>query len=161
MSFGRTPLGTLNFEEEEYSNMASQSVNNGIMNPAYEEEENRDAQTNQDDHSVVNENSRVRGVTPPNNGNYNNNNGNGHGRQHNQGHRFGFIPHGHDLRDIKPSLIHLLGQSQFGGAQNEDPHAHLAVFEEHCGTFAREGDELDNLKLKCFHLSLRDNARRG
>ena len=35
----------------------------------------------------------------------------------------------------------------------------MAVFEEHCGTFAREGDELDNLKLKFFHLSLRDNAR--
>ena len=85
------------------------------------------------------------------------NNGNGHNRQ--QGHRFGFIPQGQDPREIKPSLIHLLGQSQFGGALNEDPHAHLAVFEESCGTFAREGEELDNLKLKCFHLSLRDNAR--
>ncbi|XP_078165529.1 uncharacterized protein LOC144560238 [Carex rostrata] len=87
----------------------------------------------------------------------NNNNGNGRSRQ--QGPRFGFIPHGQDPCDIKPSLIHLLGQNQFGGALNEDPHAHLAVFEEHCGTFAREGDDLDNLKLKCFHLSLRDNAR--
>ena len=72
---------------------------------------------------------------------------------------FGYIPQGGDVPNLKPTLIHLLGQNQFGGALNEDPHAHLAVFEEHCGTFANEGDELDTLKLKCFHLSLRDNAR--
>ena len=72
---------------------------------------------------------------------------------------FGFIPQGGDVPNLKPTLINLLGQNQFGGALNEDPHAHLAVFEEHCGTFANEGNDLDTLKLKCFHLSLRDNAR--
>ena len=42
---------------------------------------------------------------------------------------------------------------------NEDPHQHLATFEEHCATFAGKGEELDALKLNCFHLSLTDDAR--
>jgi hypothetical protein len=73
--------------------------------------------------------------------------------------RFGYVAHGGTNPDMKPTLIHLLGQNQFGGALNEDPHQHLAMFEEHCDTFAPRGPQLDALKLNCFHLSLRDEAR--
>ena len=75
------------------------------------------------------------------------------------GHRFGYIAQRGDNPNLKQTLIHLLGQSQFGGALNEDPHQHLAIFEEHCATFAPVGPALDALKLKCFHLSLKDTAR--
>ena len=64
---------------------------------------------------------------PQNQANNGNNDGNNHannhaqhnplfnGYQQNQGHHFGYIPQGGNVPNLKPSLINLLGQSQFGG----------------------------------------------
>ena len=36
--------------------------------------------------------------------------------------------------EIKPSIIHMVQNNQFGGLQGEDPYAHILVFLNVCAT---------------------------
>jgi len=61
--------------------------------------------------------------------------------------------------ELKPALISMVQQSQFGGLPMEDPNLHLSVFLEVCDTLKINGASTDAIRLCLFPLSLRDRAR--
>ena len=61
--------------------------------------------------------------------------------------------------EIKPAIIQMISQFQFGGLLTEDPNVHLAQFLEICDTFKMNGVSSDAIKLRLFPFSLRDKAK--
>ncbi|XP_022861677.1 uncharacterized protein LOC111382049 [Olea europaea var. sylvestris] len=61
--------------------------------------------------------------------------------------------------ELKPRLIHMVQQNQFGGAPTEDPNAHLGSFLEICDTVKMNGVTEDAIRLRLFSFSLRDKAK--
>ena len=61
--------------------------------------------------------------------------------------------------ELKPVLIKMVKQLQFGGSPSEDPNGHLSNFLQLCGTIKMNGVDHNVIKLKLFPFSLRDKAR--
>jgi hypothetical protein len=61
--------------------------------------------------------------------------------------------------ELKPGLIHMVQQNQFGRAPTEDPNAHLGSFLEICDTVKMNGVTEDAIRLRLFSFSLRDKAK--
>ena len=61
--------------------------------------------------------------------------------------------------ELKPALIFMVQQSQFGGSLMEDHNLHLSVFLEVCDTLKINGASIDAIRLRLFPFSLRDKAR--
>ena len=61
--------------------------------------------------------------------------------------------------ELKPALINMVQQQQFGGSPSEDPNRHLSNFLQLCGTIMMNGVDHNVIKLKLFHFSLRDKVR--
>ena len=61
--------------------------------------------------------------------------------------------------ELKPALISMVQQSQFGGSPMEDPNLHLSIFLEVCDTLKVNGVSSDAICLRLFPFSLRDKAR--
>ena len=61
--------------------------------------------------------------------------------------------------ELKPTLISMVQQSQFGGSLVEDPDLHLLVFLEVCNTVKINGASTYATPLHLFPFSLRDKAR--
>lgn len=61
--------------------------------------------------------------------------------------------------ELKPGLIHMVQQNQFGGAAIEYPNAHLGSFLEICDTVKMNGVTDEAIKLRLFSFSLRDKAK--
>jgi len=60
--------------------------------------------------------------------------------------------------ELKPALISMVQQSQFGGTHLEDPNLHLSVFLEVCNTLKINGASGDAICLCLFPFSLRHKA---
>ena len=61
--------------------------------------------------------------------------------------------------ELKPALINIVQQQQFGGSSSEDPNGHLSNFLQLCGTIKMNGVDHNVIKLKLFPFSLRDKTR--
>ena len=61
--------------------------------------------------------------------------------------------------EIKPSLIQMVQQSQFGDNVVEDPNAYLATFLEICDTIKMNEVSEDVIRLRLFPFSLRDKTK--
>ncbi|XP_073028653.1 uncharacterized protein [Primulina eburnea] len=61
--------------------------------------------------------------------------------------------------ELKPALINMVQQNQFGGATTADPHLHLRTFLEITDTVKINGVSDDIIRLRLFLFSLRDQAR--
>jgi len=61
--------------------------------------------------------------------------------------------------ELKPALISIIQQSQFGGSLMEDPNLHLSVFLEVYDTLKINWASTDAISLPLFPFSLRDKAR--
>ena len=61
--------------------------------------------------------------------------------------------------ELKPTLINMIQQQQFGGSPSEDPNGHMSNFLQLCGTIKMNGVDHNVIKLKLFPFSLRDKAR--
>ena len=61
--------------------------------------------------------------------------------------------------ELKPTLISMVQQQQFGGHPLEDMNAHLENFFELCGTIKMNGVDHNVIKLKLFPFSLKDKGR--
>ncbi|XP_020266822.1 uncharacterized protein LOC109842344 [Asparagus officinalis] len=61
--------------------------------------------------------------------------------------------------ELKPSLLSMVQQNQFGGGATEDPNLHLSIFLEYCDTLKLNGVTNDAIRLRLFPFSLRDKAR--
>ncbi|XP_027169924.1 uncharacterized protein LOC113769792 [Coffea eugenioides] len=61
--------------------------------------------------------------------------------------------------EIKPSLIQMVQQSQYGGNATENPNSHLSTFLEICDTIKFNGVSDDVIKFRLFPFSLRDKAK--
>ncbi|XP_073041879.1 uncharacterized protein [Primulina eburnea] len=61
--------------------------------------------------------------------------------------------------ELKPALINMVQQNQFGGAATADPHLHLRTFLEITDTVKINGVSDEIIRLRLFPFSLRDQAR--
>ena len=61
--------------------------------------------------------------------------------------------------EIKPSIIHMVQNNQFGGLQGEDPYAHILTFLNVCATFKINGVTDDAIRLRLFPFSVKDKAQ--
>ena len=61
--------------------------------------------------------------------------------------------------EIKPSIIHMVQNNQYGGLQGEDPYAHILTFLNVCATFKINGVTDDAIRLRLFPFSVRDKAQ--
>lgn len=61
--------------------------------------------------------------------------------------------------EIKPSLLQLVQQEQFGGNPLEDPNLHIGNFLQLCDTIKVNGVSDDAIQLRLFPFSLRDKAK--
>ncbi|XP_073041995.1 uncharacterized protein [Primulina eburnea] len=61
--------------------------------------------------------------------------------------------------ELKPALINMVQQNQFGGAATSDPHLHLRTFLEITDTVKINGVSDEIIRLRLFPFSLRDQAR--
>ncbi|XP_042426035.1 uncharacterized protein LOC122013888 [Zingiber officinale] len=61
--------------------------------------------------------------------------------------------------ELKPALLNMIQQHQFGVAPTEDPNLHMEVFLEFCETLKYNGASADAIRLRLFPFSLRDKAR--
>ena len=61
--------------------------------------------------------------------------------------------------EIKPSIIQMVQNNQFGGLQGEDPYAHILTFLNVCATFKINGLTDDAIRLRIFPFSVRDKAQ--
>ena len=61
--------------------------------------------------------------------------------------------------EIKPSIIQMVQNNQFGGLQGEDPYAHILTFLNVCATFKINGMTDDAIRLRLFPFSVRDKAQ--
>ncbi|XP_073031282.1 uncharacterized protein [Primulina eburnea] len=61
--------------------------------------------------------------------------------------------------ELKPALINMVQQNQFGGAATADPHLHLRTFLEITDTVKMNGVSDELIRLRLFPFSLRDHAR--
>ncbi|XP_073051292.1 uncharacterized protein [Primulina eburnea] len=61
--------------------------------------------------------------------------------------------------ELKPALINMVQQNQFGGAATADPHLHLRTFLEITDTVKINGVSDEIIRLRLFPFSLRDHAR--
>jgi len=61
--------------------------------------------------------------------------------------------------ELKPALINMVQQNQYGGLSHEDPNVHLGTFLEICDTVKMNGVSEDAIRLRLFPFSLRDRAR--
>ena len=61
--------------------------------------------------------------------------------------------------EIKPSIIQMVQNNQFGGLQGEDPYAHILTFLNVCATFKINGMTDDAIRLRLFPFSVRDKVQ--
>ena len=61
--------------------------------------------------------------------------------------------------EIKPSIIQMVQNNQFGGLQGEDPYAHILTFLNVCATFKINGITDDAIRIKLFPFLIRDKAQ--
>ena len=61
--------------------------------------------------------------------------------------------------ELKPALIQMVQQIQFGGGPSEDPNIHLENFLEICDTIKLNGVTNDAIRLRLFPFSLKDRAK--
>jgi len=61
--------------------------------------------------------------------------------------------------DLKPTLISMVQQSQFGRTLLEDPNLHVSIFLDVCDMLKLNGVSTDTIRLWLFRFSLRDKAR--
>ncbi|CAH9114515.1 unnamed protein product [Cuscuta epithymum] len=62
--------------------------------------------------------------------------------------------------EIKPAVINMVLNNQFGGSPTEDPVAHITKFLRMCQTFKIPGLDDDQVRMLLFPFSLRDDAQR-
>nr|XP_021860992.1 uncharacterized protein LOC110800007 [Spinacia oleracea] len=60
---------------------------------------------------------------------------------------------------IKPALISMVSQNQYGGHPSEEPTNHLQMFNQLYGTIKHQGVTQDQLKVMLFGIRLRDKAQ--
>jgi len=60
---------------------------------------------------------------------------------------------------IKPALLQVNKQNQFGGVISEDPNSHMENFLAICDTLKINGVSDDAIRLRVFPFSLRDKAK--
>ena len=61
--------------------------------------------------------------------------------------------------EIKPSIIQMVQNNQFGGLQGEDPYAHILTFLNVCATFKINGVTDDAIRLMLFPFSVKEKAQ--
>ena len=61
--------------------------------------------------------------------------------------------------EIKPSIIQIVQNNQFGGLQGEDPYAHILTFLNMCATFKINRVTNDAIRLRLFPFLVRDKAQ--
>ena len=61
--------------------------------------------------------------------------------------------------EIKPSIIQMVQNNQFGGLQGEDPYAHILTFLNVCATFKINGVIVDAIRLRLFVFSVKKKAQ--
>ena len=61
--------------------------------------------------------------------------------------------------ELKPALISMVQQNQYGGLPSEDPNTHLNMFMEIADTIKLNGVTQDAIRMRLFPFSLRDRAR--
>ena len=61
--------------------------------------------------------------------------------------------------EIKPSIIQMVQNNQFGGLQGEDPYAHILTLLNVCATFKINGVTDDVIRLRLFPFLVRDKAQ--
>lgn len=60
--------------------------------------------------------------------------------------------------EMKPALINMVQQNQFGGYRTKDPTNHLQLFQQLCQTVKRAGVTPDQVNLMQLVFSLKDRA---
>ncbi|XP_047964692.1 uncharacterized protein LOC125209127 [Salvia hispanica] len=61
--------------------------------------------------------------------------------------------------ELKPGLLNMAEANAFGGKANEDPNKHLTKFIQICNTVKLNGVRDEQIRLRLFSFSLRDDAR--
>ena len=61
--------------------------------------------------------------------------------------------------EIKPSIIQMVQNNQFGGLQGKDPYAHILTFLNVCATFKINGVTDDAISLRLFPFSVSDKVQ--
>ena len=61
--------------------------------------------------------------------------------------------------EIKPSIIQMVQNNQFGGLQGEDPYVHILTFLNVCATFKINGVTDDAIRLRLFPFSVKEKVQ--